>query len=193
MATKPAKSVGNAKRSDSKKKKPVFTAQDGRDQKKDAKRKGLKPGARNSVESKEQKQAREAKNKDARVGSRKPVALVAEAPVKAVKPVKPAEPKPEKKEVAPEQQIAKWERELDKLENDDRLNALLDKLELEQPVSEEEQEWLDKKLARHQELLKLLGLNEEDKEGSSDQDELLQRFIDNDFDPSQFDSRYKED
>ncbi|MBB6054490.1 MAG: GTPase-activating protein [Gammaproteobacteria bacterium] len=193
MATKPAKSVGNAKRPDSKKKKPVFTAQDGRDQKKDAKRKGLKPGARNSVESKEQKQAREAKNKDARVGSRKPVALVAEAPVKAVKPVKPAEPKPEKKEVAPEQQIAKWERELDKLENDDRLNALLDKLELEQPVSEEEQEWLDKKLARHQELLKLLGLNEEDKEGSSDQDELLQRFIDNDFDPSQFDSRYKED
>lgn len=190
MATKPAKSVGNAKRPDSKKKKPVFTAQDGRDQKKDAKRKGLKPGARNSVESKEQKQAREAKNKDARVGSRKPVALVAEAPVKAVKPVKPAEPKPE---VAPEQQIAKWERELDKLENDDRLNALLDKLELEQPVSEEEQEWLDKKLARHQELLKLLGLNEEDKEGSSDQDELLQRFIDNDFDPSQFDSRYKED
>lgn len=193
MATKPAKSVGNAKRPDSKKKKPVFTAQDGRDQKKDAKRKGLKPGARNSVESKEQKQAREAKNKDARVGSRKPVALVAEAPVKAVKPVKPAEPKPEKKEVAPEQQIAKWERELDKLENDDRLNALLDKLELEQPVSEEEQEWLDKKLARHQELLKLLGLNEEDKEGSSDQDELLQRFIDNDFDSSQFDSRYKED
>ena len=193
MATKPAKSVGNAKRPDSKKKKPVFTAQDGRDQKKDAKRKGLKPGARNSVESKEQKQAREAKNKDARVGSRKPVALVAEAPVKAVKPVKPAEPKPEKKEVAPEQQIAKWERELDKLENDDRLNALLDKLELEQPVSEEEQEWLDKKLARHQELLKLLGLNEEDKEGSSDQDELLQRFIDSDFDPNQFDSRYKED
>ncbi len=192
MATKPAKSVGNAKRPDSKKKKPVFTAQDGRDQKKDAKRKGLKPGARNSVESKEQKQAREAKNKDARVGSRKPVALVVEAPVKAAKPVKPAEPKPEKKEVAPEQQIAKWERELDKLENDDRLNALLDKLELEQPIAEEDQEWLDKKLARHQELLKLLGLNEEEKEGS-DPDELLQRFIDNDFDPNQFNSRYKED
>lgn len=192
MATKPAKSVGNAKRPDSKKKKPVFTAQDGRDQKRDAKRKGLKPGARNSVESKEQKQAREAKNKDARVGSRKPVSLVVEAPVKAPKPVKPAEPKQEKKEVIPEQQIAKWERELDKLENDDRLNALLDKLELEQPVSDEDQEWLDKKLARHQELLKLLGLNEEEKEGS-DPDELLQRFIDNDFDPNQFDSRYKED
>ena len=193
MATKPAKSVGNAKRPDSKKKKPVFTAQDGRDQKKDAKRKGLKPGARNSVESKEQKQAREAKNKDVRVGSRKPIALVVEAPVKAVKPVKSAEPKPEKKtEAVPEQQIAKWERELDKLENDDRLNALLDKLELEQPISEEDQVWLDKKLARHQELLKLLGLGDDEKEGS-DPDELLQRFIDNDFDPNQFDSRYKED
>ena len=113
--------------------------------------------------------------------------------VKPVKPVKPAEPKPEKKtEAVPEQQIAKWERELDKLENDDRLNALLDKLELEQPISEEDQVWLDKKLARHQELLKLLGLGDDEKEGS-DPDELLQRFIDNDFDPNQFDSRYKED
>ena len=193
MATKPEKSAGNAKRPDSKKKKPVFTAQDGRDQKKDAKRKGLKPGARNSVESKEQKQAREAKNKDVRVGSRKPVALVVETPVKTVKPVKPAEPKPEKKtEAAPEQQIAKWERELDKLENDDRLNALLDKLELAQAISVDDQEWLDKKLARHQELLKLLGLNEEEKE-ASDPDELLQRFIETDFDPKEFDSLYKKD
>jgi Uncharacterized protein conserved in bacteria len=191
MATKPAKSVGNSKRPDSKKKKPAFTELDGREQKKQAKRKGLKPGARNSVESKEH-QAREAKNKDARVGSRKPVALVVETPVKTVKPAKPVEPKPEKKEVPQEQQLAKWERELDKLENDDRLNALLDKLELEQPIAAEDQEWLDKKLARHQELLKLLGLNDEEDE-AKDPDELLQRFIDSDFDPSQFDSRYKED
>ena len=49
-----------------------------------------------------------------------------------------------------------------------------------------------KKLARHQELLKLLGLNEEEKE-ASDPDELLQRFIESDFDPKEFDSRYKED
>lgn len=188
MATKPAKSVGNSKRPDSKKKQPVFTAQDGRDQKKQAKRKGLKPGARNSVDSKEQQLAREAKNKDTRVGSRKPVALVLDAPVKVIKPVKPAEPKAEKQDVIPEQQLAKWERELDKLENDDRLNALLDKLELEQPISEDDQEWLDKKLARHQELLKLLGLNEEEHDGS-DADELLQRFINTDYDPNQYDNR----
>ena len=52
--------------------------------------------------------------------------------------------------VTQEQQLAKWERELDKLENDDRLNSLLDALELEQTISAEDQEWLDKKLARHQ-------------------------------------------
>lgn len=190
MATKPEKSAGNAKRPDNKKKKPAFSAQEAREQKKQAKRKGLRPGARNSVETQEQKN-QTVKNKDARVGSRKPVALVAEAPVAVVKAPKPAAPKAEP-QIPPEQQLAKWERELEKLENDDRLNALLDRLELEQPVSEEDQEWLDKKLARHQELLKLLGLNEEEKE-ASDPDELLQRFIESDFDPNQFDSRYKED
>lgn len=110
--------------------------------KKQAKRKGLRPGARNSAETQEQKN-QSVKNKDARVGSRKPVALVAEAPVAVVKAPKPAAPKAEP-QMPPEQQLAKWERELEKLENDDRLNALLDKLELEQPISEEDQEWLDK-------------------------------------------------
>nr|WP_321241630.1 Der GTPase-activating protein YihI [uncultured Tolumonas sp.] len=190
MATKPEKSAGNAKRTDSKKKKPAFSAQEAREQKKQAKRKGLRPGARNSVEAQEQK-GQSAKDKDARVGSRKPIALVAEAPVTAAKAPRPVAPKPEPV-VTQEQQLAKWERELDKLENDDRLNTLLDKLELEQAVSAEDQEWLDKKLARHQELLKLLGLNEEEK-AASDPDELLQRFIETDFDPKEFDSRYKED
>ena len=49
MATKPEKSAGNAKRPDNKKKKPAFSAQDAREQKKQAKRKGLRPGARNSA------------------------------------------------------------------------------------------------------------------------------------------------
>lgn len=190
MATKPEKSAGNAKRPDNKKKKPAFSAQEAREQKKQAKRKGLRPGARNSVEAQEQK-GQSAKDKDARVGSRKPIALVAEAAVKTVKAAKPVALKPEPV-VTQEQQLAKWERELDKLENDDRLNALLDKLELEQAISAEDQEWLDKKLARHQELLKLLGLNEEEKQ-ASDPDELLQRFIESDFDPKEYASRYKED
>ena len=180
MATKPEKSAGNAKLPDNKKKKPAFSAQDAREQKKQAKRKGLRPGARNSVESQEQK-GQSAKDKDVRVGSRKPVALVAGASVKPAKAPKPVAPKQPEPVVTQEQQLAKWERELDKLENDDRLNELLDKLELEQ--------------ASHQELLKLLkllGLNEEEKE-ASDPDELLQRFIESDFDPKEFDSRYKED
>jgi len=191
MATKPEKSAGNAKRPDNKKKKPAFSAQEAREQKKQAKRKGLRPGARNSAETQEQK-GQSAKDKDARVGSRKPVALVAGAPVKPAKAPKPAAPKQPEPVVTQEQQLAKWERELDKLENDDRLNSLLDSLELEQTISAEDQEWLDKKLARHQELLKLLGLSEEEKE-ASDPDELLQRFIESDFDPKEFDSRYKED
>ena len=119
MATKPEKSAGNAKRPDSKKKKPAFSAQEAREQKKQAKRKGLRPGARNSVEAQDQK-GQSAKDKDARVGSRKPIALVAEAPVKAAKAPRPVAAKPEPV-VTQEQQLAKWERELDQ----ERLTAEL--------------------------------------------------------------------
>jgi len=186
MATKPERSAGGAKRTDSRNKKPAFSAQEAREQKKQAKRKGLRPGARNSADTQEQ-QNQSAKNKDARVGSRKPIALIAEATVKPVKAPKPVVVKAEPV-VTQEQQLAKWERELDKLENDDRLNSLLDNLELEQAIAADDQEWLDKKLARHQELLKLLGLNEEEK-AESDPDELLQRFIESDYDPKEFDGR----
>lgn len=186
MATKPAKSAGSSKRPDQKKNKPTFTAQDARDLKKKAKRKGLEAGARNSTEAKPQSGKNTKTEKDQRVGSRKPIALVVEKTAKPVAKPKPVEAKPEKKEATPEQQMAKWERELDKLENDDRLNALLDKLELEQTISEEDQTWLDKKLARHQELLKLLGLNEG---ADSNEDELLQRFIDSEYNPDTYNTR----
>ena len=75
---------------------------------------------------------------------------------------------------------------------DDRLNVLLDKLELEQPISDEDQAWLDQKLERHQELLKLLGLNE-DGETEASEDELLQRFIDSNYNPAEYSSNIKED
>ena len=193
MATKPAKSVGSSKRPDKKKRAPAFTEQDARDMKKKAKRKGLQPGARNNEGQQDQSRSGAKPAKDARVGSRKPVSLVATKPAQAPKPAaKPAAVKQEKKEVIPEQQIAKWERELDKLENDDRLNALLDKLELEHPISDEDQVWLDQKLERHQELLKLLGLNE-DGETAVSEDELLQRFIDSSYNPEEYSTNIKED
>ncbi len=192
MATKPAKSVGSSKRPDKKKRAPMFTEQDARDLKKKAKRKGLKPGARTNEGQQAQNQSGEKQSKDTRVGSRKPVSLVAAKPVKTPKPAAAPAVKPEKKEVISEQQIAKWERELDKLENDDRLNVLLDKLELEQPISDEDQAWLDQKLERHQELLKLLGLNE-DGETEASEDELLQRFIDSNYNPAEYSSNIKED
>lgn len=192
MATKPAKSVGSSKRPDKKKRAPMFTEQDARDLKKKAKRKGLKPGARTNEGQQAQNQSGAKQSKDTRVGSRKPVSLVAAKPVKTPKPAAAPAVKPEKKEVISEQQIAKWERELDKLENDDRLNVLLDKLELEQPISDEDQAWLDQKLERHQELLKLLGLNE-DGETEASEDELLQRFIDSNYNPAEYSSNIKED
>lgn len=112
--------------------------------------------------------------------------------MKVEKPAAPVAPKPEKKEATPEQQIAKWERELDKLENNDRLNALLDKVELEQPISDEDQAWLEQKMERYQELATLLGLND-DEDSDKSEEELLQRFIESEYKPEEFTTRLKEE
>lgn len=184
MATKPAKSVGKVKRPDSKKRKPSFTADDAWELKKQAKRKGLKSGSRNSQPSADELRAPKAP-KDSRIGSRKPIELKAPEAVVVPKPEKPAAPK--KVPLTPEQQQAKWQHELDQLEDDPRLSALLDKVELEQTLRPADQEWLDKTLARYDKLLSLLGLDQDDDGDVDAEDELLNRFMDSHFNPHDFD------
>ena len=78
------------------------------------------------------------------------------------------------------------------IENDERLNLLLDRLDDGQSVSADDEAWLDAKLARHQELLAELGIDDEDEdEQQPSPDDLLQRFIDDDFDPSEIDPEFK--
>lgn len=85
-------------------------------------------------------------------------------------PQKPAVSKPAKPSKTPEQiaeqlakqQQLKLEQELATIENDERLNLLLDRLDDGQSVSADDEAWLDAKLARHQELLAELGIEDED-------------------------------
>jgi ribosome assembly protein YihI (activator of Der GTPase) len=111
-----------------------------------------------------------AKNKDARHGSKKPVALI--LPTSITKPlvVKPKQPK-----LTDEQKLLQ-------LEDDPRLNQLLDQLEEGRDLSDTDQKWLNVQLDKIEQLMLSLGLTEGDdtpvespKKQLSD-DELLSRF-----------------
>jgi len=66
--------------------------------------------------------------------------------------------------------------ELDMLENDERLDGLLERLEEGETLSKADQEWVDAKLDRIDELMQQLGLSwddEEDEEEENRGDDLM--------------------
>ena len=154
-----------------KRKESEASAQEGRERKRAAKRKGLKAGSRQQVEQSGKKGGTK-QAKDPRIGSRKPVALIVEE--KGGKPVAPKPAKEKKLVMTPEQELAS-------IENDDRLNALLDSLDAGETLEAAEQAWVDQRVDRYQELMDELGIidNDDDEDGDMD-------FDDADFDePSQ--------
>lgn len=127
--------------------------QEARDRKRDKKRSGNATGSRSNPVAESQKPSSSNKNKDPRIGSKKPIALGGDAV--AAKPAKPAKaPKvqPEKKpRLTPQEELAM-------LENDERLDALLDRLENGESLSAEDQAWLDQALDRIDVLMEQLGI-----------------------------------
>ncbi|MGB0894397.1 MAG: Der GTPase-activating protein YihI [Parashewanella sp.] len=105
--------------------------------------------------------------KDPRHGSKKPVALTVETAKSIQKAAKPKQPK-----LTDEQQLIK-------LEEDPRLNQLLDMLEEGRELNSNDQQWLDKQLDVIESLMDKLGLNNpepvEQVTQESD-DELFARF-----------------
>ncbi|MDA7746376.1 Der GTPase-activating protein YihI [Psychromonas sp.] len=173
--TKKSRSAGSSSpKFDGSRKETSSQAQKARDKKRKDKLKGNKAGNRNTVETKQgaQQSQRQAKN-DKRVGSKAPILLTPnEQPKETPKPKVVMEPKVK---VIKTQAIPKLspEKELDEIENDDRLNDLLEQAENNKPLSKEDQAWVDKKMKRHQELMKELGWIDEDGE-----EDLLQQFED---------------
>ncbi|MBV7388658.1 Der GTPase-activating protein YihI [Pasteurellaceae bacterium TAE3-ERU1] len=136
-----------------------------REEKRKKKRKGLPSGNRHSASQHSDKN-QSAVARDPRVGSRKKIPLMVEfvnkpekgqtiAPVKAETPAK-ADPMAE----------------LTALENNECLNALLDQLDAGKTLSAEDQAFVDECLARIDELMQTLGLDEDE----DDEEELLKRF-----------------
>lgn len=120
------------------------TSQDieGRRLKKSRKHKGNKTGSRYSTDAK-QNQAKENLNLDPRLGSKKKISL-------AIGPKKP-------KDI----DFEAVEARLAILENDEKLNALIDRIEAGDKLGEGLQEYVDVKLEEIKELMEDLGLLDE--------------------------------
>ena len=139
-----------------------------RDRKNDKKHRGNAAGSRASGTDGASGSNKQKQQKDPRIGSKKPIALgVTDAPV-----AKQPKPKSEKPMLSPQA-------ELDMLESDERLDALLERLENDETLSAEDQKWVDATLDRIDELMQQLGLSydddeeEEEEEGKEDMMRLL--------------------
>lgn len=144
-----------------------------RDRKRDKKHRGNASGSRANPVTAENKNGGKNKDQDPRIGSKKPVALGAASaqPQSAKKSAKPAKAAAEKKpKLAPEEELAM-------LENDERLDELLDRLEKGETLKAEDQAWLDQTLDRIDVLMEQLGIalddDVEDEEAEEDMYRLL--------------------
>ncbi|MEH8229020.1 Der GTPase-activating protein YihI [Aeromonas veronii] len=135
-----------------KRKESDVSAQEGRERKRAAKRKGLKAGSRQQVEQPKNKSGN-SQSKDPRIGSRKPVVLVVDD--KQKKPAAPKAVKEKKLVMTPEQELVS-------IENDNRLNDLLDRLDAGETLEAAEQAWVDQRVDRYQELMDELGIIDND-------------------------------
>lgn len=142
-----------------------------RDRKREKKQRGNASGSRANPVSSEKKGEQAVKEKDPRIGSKKPIALGGDVlPVKKV--AKPASAKVEEKVIrmTPEEELAA-------LENDERLDELLDRLENGETLKAEDQAWLDQTLDRIDVLMEQLGIALEDDADDDEAEENMYRLL----------------
>ena len=134
---------------------------EGRDRQRQKKHKGLTAGNRaNPANDQDKGKNKDKTLNDPRLGSKKPVPLVAEGAV-AAKPVV------KRREVAP---ALSAREELAALESNERLDTLLDQLENGVKLSAEEQTWLDATLDRIEVLMEKLGIDLDEDSETQDQE-----------------------
>lgn len=136
--------------------------EESRELKRKRKHKGLPSGSRfNNTDINKNNNTQKAV-KDPRIGSKTPIALVVDTNINTTKAVK--QPKPKKMVLSPQQ-------ELEQLENDPKLDMLLDLVEQNGKLTKEQQTYLDSKLNRIDELMQELGYTDDDFEDLDDQKE----------------------
>lgn len=152
------------------KKSRVELEQEARQRKRVKKRSGNASGSRTQVDATHQKNKTEGQAKDPRIGSKVPVALVVEAKVPPKLQKKPKTKIPEQPRLSPEE-------ELTKLENDERLDALLERLDDGATLNAEDQAYVDHTLDRIDELMKALGIELGDEDDEEEQKEDIVKLL----------------
>ncbi|MFJ5356699.1 Der GTPase-activating protein YihI [Pectobacterium sp. CHL-2024] len=144
-----------------------------RERKKDKKHRGNASGSRTQEKASNDKRSGQRKAVDPRIGSKKPVQLgVLDSAVAKPKPKsKPSEPV--EKVVAAKPTMSP-EEELEMLENDARLDALLDRLDSGETLSAKDQSWVDETLDRIDILMEELGIELGDDDEEEPQEDMLQ-------------------
>ncbi|TLU61977.1 MULTISPECIES: Der GTPase-activating protein YihI [Enterobacteriaceae] len=164
---KPTSAAGAKRPAKARRKTREELNQEARDRKRDKKHRGHAAGSRASGGA-SGASAKNKQQKDPRIGSKTPVPLgVTDAPV-----TRQHKPKSEKPMLSPQA-------ELDMLENDERLDALLERLEEGEALNAEEQSWVDAKLDRIDELMQQLGLSydDEDEDEEEEKQEDMMRLL----------------
>ncbi|WP_368932983.1 Der GTPase-activating protein YihI [Citrobacter sp. RHB21-C01] len=141
--------------------------QEARDRKRQKKHRGHAAGSRATGGDAATGAKNQKKAKDPRIGSKTPIPLGVTEKV-----TKQHKPKSEKPMLSPQA-------ELDLLETDERLDALLERLEAGETLSAEDQSWVDAKLDRIDELMQTLGLSYDDdeEEEEDEQQEDMMRLL----------------
>ncbi|URN99259.1 Der GTPase-activating protein YihI [Leclercia adecarboxylata] len=164
---KPTSAAGAKRPAKARRKTREELNQEARDRKRDKKHRGHAAGSRASGGT-SGASAKSKQQKDPRIGSKTPVPLgVTDTPV-----TRQHKPKSEKPMLSPQA-------ELDMLENDERLDALLERLEEGEALNAEEQSWVDAKLDRIDELMQQLGLSydDEDEDEEEEKQEDMMRLL----------------
>ncbi|AHF79036.1 hypothetical protein Sant_4080 [Sodalis praecaptivus] len=163
---------GRGKPGDARKKKQRKSREElnleGRERKRQKKRRGLAAGSRSQGGGEAVRQNTRTPQ-DGRIGSKKPVPLTVEGTTIPPKSLAPAPQPPKPRETA--------EQELARLENDDRLDGLLQRLEQDETLSTEERRYVDQALDRIDELMTELGIeliDDDDEDAQTDQEDILQ-------------------
>ena len=148
-------------KSDRAKRETNTQAVEARKQKRLKKRKGLTSGSRTVEGDKSKKRGSGTrKSTDPRVGSKAPITLLATPTV--VEQAKVAVPKPANVVSKPAAPVLSFEQELERLENDARLSMLLIRLDNNEVINTEEQDYVDQCIERHEFLLAELGYADDD-------------------------------
>ena len=136
--------------------------EESRELKRKRKHKGLPSGSRFNNTDNNKNNNTQKVVKDPRIGSKTPIALVVDTNINTTKVVK--QPKSKKTILSPQQ-------ELEQLENDPKLDMLLDLVEQNGKLTKEQQTYLDSRLNRIDELMQELGYTDDDFEDLDDQKE----------------------